>query len=164
MTTHNLKLSLYPCHAKHDCFTSPLCILLQNPYLRAIISECPLLNLMLYFRYLLPVTWLSGLRFAKLFQHSFSSKNCQFKTSPNRLSGYAIFLYNQLNVRLLDYFNLSSRGGLEVEQWSDIRTLFISVDQSPLGACMITWYQWTRYVASWMCVVYNCCVFISEPG
>ena len=41
---------------------------------------------------------------------------------------------------------LSSRGGLEVEQWSDNRTLSISVDQSPLGACIILWYQWTRYV------------------
>ena len=28
----------------------------------------------------------------------------------------------------------SSRGGLEVEQWSDNITLSISVDQSPLGA------------------------------
>ena len=37
--------------------------------------------------------------------------------------------------------NLSSRGGLEVEQWSDNRTLSIWVDQSPLGACMILWYQ-----------------------
>ena len=27
---------------------------------------------------------------------------------------------------------------MEVEQWSDL------VDQSPLGACMIKWYQWTR--------------------
>ena len=26
--------------------------------------------------------------------------------------------------------------GLEVEQWSDNRTLTISVDQSPLGACI----------------------------
>ena len=42
--------------------------------------------------------------------------------------------------------NLSSPGGLEVEQWSDNRTLSISVDQSLLGACMITWYQWTRSV------------------
>ena len=31
----------------------------------------------------------------------------------------------------------SSRGGLEVEQWSDNRTLSISVDQSPLWALNI---------------------------
>ena len=37
-------------------------------------------------------------------------------------------------------------GGLEVEQWSDNGTLSISVDQSPLGACMIIRYKWTRYV------------------
>ena len=30
----------------------------------------------------------------------------------------------------------SSRGGLEVEQWSDNRIFFISVDQSSLGVCM----------------------------
>ena len=30
----------------------------------------------------------------------------------------------------------SSHGVFEVEQWSDKRTLSISVDQSPLGACM----------------------------
>ena len=29
---------------------------------------------------------------------------------------------------------LSSHGGLEVEHWSDYRTLSILVDQSPLGA------------------------------
>ena len=34
---------------------------------------------------------------------------------------------------------ISSRGGLEVEEWSDNRTLSISVDQSPLRACMIKW-------------------------
>ena len=34
------------------------------------------------------------------------------------------------------YKYLSSHGGLEVEQWSDNRTLSISVDQSPLGAYM----------------------------
>ena len=32
---------------------------------------------------------------------------------------------------------LSSRGGLEVEQWSENRTLSISVDQSPLWALNI---------------------------
>ena len=35
---------------------------------------------------------------------------------------------------LFDYFYTSSHGGLAVEQWSDNRTLFISVDQSLLGA------------------------------
>ena len=51
---------------------------------------------------------------------------------------------------------ISSRGGLEVEQWSDNRTLSISVDQSPLGACMIIWYQWTRYVMYVLDVCYMC--------
>ena len=50
----------------------------------------------------------------------------------------------------------SSRGGLEVEQWYDNRTLSISVDQSPLGACMIIWYQWTRYVMYILDVCYMC--------
>ena len=51
---------------------------------------------------------------------------------------------------------LFSRGGLEVEQWSDNRTFSISVDQSPLGACMIIWYQWTRYVMYVLDVCYMC--------
>ena len=52
-----------------------------------------------------------------------------------------------------------SRGGLEVEQWSGNRTLSISVDQSPLWACMIIWYQWTRYV---MYVLDVCYIQYSE--
>ena len=40
----------------------------------------------------------------------------------------------------------SSCGALEVEQWSDNRTLPISVDHCPLVECMIIWYNWTRYV------------------
>ena len=35
-----------------------------------------------------------------------------------------------------DKYWLSSRGGLEVEQWSVNRTLSISVDRIPLEACM----------------------------
>ena len=50
----------------------------------------------------------------------------------------------------------SSRGGLEVEQWSDNRTLCISVDQSPLGACMIICYQLTCYVMYVLDVCYMC--------
>ena len=42
--------------------------------------------------------------------------------------------------------NKSSHGGLEIEPWSDNRSLSISVDESPLGAHMIIWYHWTRYV------------------
>ena len=61
---------------------------------------------------------------------------------------------------MVPLFNLSavySRGGLEVEQWSDNRTLSISVDQFPLGARMIIWYQWTAMLCtSWMCVVCVC--------
>ena len=48
------------------------------------------------------------------------------------------------------------RGGLEVEQCSYNRTLSISVDQSPLGAFMIIWYQWTRYVMYVLDVCYMC--------
>ena len=49
---------------------------------------------------------------------------------------------------ILNLRGQSRRGGLEleVEQWSDNRTLSISVDQYPLGARIIIWYQWTRYV------------------
>ena len=43
--------------------------------------------------------------------------------------------------KINDLYCLSSRGGLEVEQWSDNRTNSISVDQSLLGACMFIWYQ-----------------------
>ena len=50
----------------------------------------------------------------------------------------------------------SSRGGLEVEQWSLNRTLSISVDQSPFGACIIIWYQWTCYVMYDLDVCYMC--------
>ena len=50
----------------------------------------------------------------------------------------------------------SSRGGLEVEKWSDNRTLSISVDQSPLGAYMIIWYHWTCYVMYVLDVCYMC--------
>ena len=61
---------------------------------------------------------------------------------------------------------LSSRGGLEVEQWSDNRTLSISVDQFPLGACMVIWYQWTCYVMYVLEVCYSNLyhVFIIPPG
>ena len=38
---------------------------------------------------------------------------------------------------IFEFIHLSSRGGLEVEQWSDNRTLSISVDQSPLWALNI---------------------------
>ena len=43
---------------------------------------------------------------------------------------------------------LSSRGGLELEVERLLHKLHDSVamDQSRLGACMIMWYQWTRYV------------------
>ena len=40
----------------------------------------------------------------------------------------------------------SSRGGLEVEHLLHKLNDSVSVDQAPLGACMIIWYQWTRYV------------------
>ena len=42
-------------------------------------------------------------------------------------------------------FYKSSRGGLEVERLLHKLHDSILVDQSPLGACMIIWYQWTRY-------------------
>ena len=50
---------------------------------------------------------------------------------------------------------ISSHGGLEVEQWSDNKTLSILVDQSPLGSYMIIRFHWTRMLCtSWMCVIY----------
>ena len=51
--------------------------------------------------------------------------------TPNHIKSFCQkFLIN-------DKVLLSSRGGLEVEQWSDNRTLSISVDQSPLWALNI---------------------------
>ena len=50
----------------------------------------------------------------------------------------------------------SSRGGLEVEQWSGNRTLYLSGSiPASLGACVIVWYQWTRYVMYVLDVWYN---------
>ena len=40
----------------------------------------------------------------------------------------------------------SSRGGLEVEQWSDNRTLSFSVDQSPLWALNIVSFDCDIFV------------------
>ena len=51
---------------------------------------------------------------------------------------------------------ISSRGGWEVEQWSDNRTPSLSMNQSSLGACMIIWYQWTHYVMYVLDVCYMC--------
>ena len=63
--------------------------------------------------------------------------------------------YKKLTFQMLKI--RSSCSGLEVEEWSDIRTLSISVDPSPLGACMIIWYQWTRYV---MYILDVCYMFV----
>ena len=71
---------------------------------------------------------------AHLLQSSFHDRH-DFWTDP-----YDHQHPGQANNNLCNITTWSSRGGLEVEQWSDNRTLSISVDQSPLGACMIIWY------------------------
>ena len=48
---------------------------------------------------------------------------------------------------------ISSSGSLEVERLFHKLHDSVSVDQSPLGACMMIWYQWIRYV---MYVLYVC--------
>ena len=47
---------------------------------------------------------------------------------------------------LLEFTKSYSRGGLEVERMLHKLQTYVLVDQSLLGACMIIWYQWTRYV------------------
>ena len=60
---------------------------------------------------------------------------------------FLIMPYSEIQLERLSYIDyISSHGGSGVEQWSVNRTLYISVDQSPLGACMIIWYQCTRFV------------------
>ena len=56
----------------------------------------------------------------------------------------------------LSFTLLSRRGGSEVEQWSDNRTLSIMMEQSPLGANMIIWYHWTGYIMYVLDVCYMC--------
>ena len=50
-----------------------------------------------------------------------------------------MFCYKKLLGHLEEEGNIEieSRGGLEVEQWSENRTLSISVDQSSLGAYIV---------------------------
>ena len=50
------------------------------------------------------------------------------------------------SAKIINFLKPSSRGGLEVERFLHKLHDSVSVDQSPLGACMIIWYQWTRYV------------------
>ena len=50
----------------------------------------------------------------------------------------------------------SSRGGLEVEQWSNNRTVSISVDQSPLEVCMINGPMDPLCYVRPGCVLYVC--------
>ena len=60
---------------------------------------------------------------------------------------FLIMPQSEIQLERLSYIDyISSHGGSGVEQWSVNRTLYISVDQSPLGACMIIWYQCTRFV------------------
>ena len=72
--------------------------------------------------------------------------------------GMFVFPYSLCSIQ--PWWAQSSGGGLEVEQWSDNRTLSISLDQSPLGACMIIWYQWTRYIMYVLDVCYMCVLVI----
>ena len=77
--------------------------------------------------------------------------------TPIFKSSKSLFLFEMLlpeRRKVRSKKKLSSHGGLEVEQWSDNKTLSISEDQSPLGACMIIWYQWTHYV---MYILDVCC-------
>ena len=43
-------------------------------------------------------------------------------------------------------YDLSSRGGLEVELWTDNSLPSASVDQIPLGAMYLYGTIWTRYI------------------
>ena len=66
-----------------------------------------------------------------------SCPTCQTRTKPATIQTNKS---DQVTVttKIFCYIEmLSSRGGLEVEQWSDNITLSISVDQSPLGACIL---------------------------
>ena len=51
---------------------------------------------------------------------------------------------------------MGGRGGLEVERLLHKLHDIVSVDQSLLGACLIIWYQWTRYVMNVLDVCYMC--------
>ena len=56
-----------------------------------------------------------------------------FYTNQNKAYSNLETSFNQFQELVLTC-HLSSRGGSDVEQWSDNITLSISVDQSPLGA------------------------------
>ena len=73
---------------------------------------------------------------------------------------FLIMPYSEIQLERLSYIDyISSHGGSGVKQWSDNRTLSISVDQSLLGACMLIWYQIPmdpQYYVRPGCVLYVC--------
>ena len=57
---------------------------------------------------------------------------------------------------MLNDFRKSSRGGLEVELWTDNSLPSASVDQIPLGAMYLYGTIWTRYIYKvYRCVLYE---------